>query len=181
MNTILYFLRSSEQKILNDLLYYSARVNKTSKKIEDFSELEPFYKFYGLSTKDIGLYALHEHQTAGGAWIRLLKQSDNINGFIDEKTPVLNITVKPEFRSKKIASTMLEQLLQEVATTYEQISVATPSDTIGFFEKFGFELIEDKKEISPITGEELFTMIKKLELKDIQRPQDGYDAKKWMD
>ena len=181
MKTVLYFLRSSEQKILNDMLYYSARVNETSKNIEDFKELEPFYKFYGLSHRDIGLYALHEHQIAGAVWIRPIKQSDNANAFIDEKTPILNIVTKPEFRQMGIASDMMHQLLLEAATTYEQISVSTTSDAISFFEKFGFELTNDKTHKSPVDAKEVFTMVKKLELKAIQRPKDNYDPKKWMD
>jgi ribosomal protein S18 acetylase RimI-like enzyme len=181
MKTILYFLRSSEQKIVMDMLYYSSRVNETNKSISDFECLEAFYKFYGLSSKDIGLYALYENKLAGAVWIRKLKHSDKVNAFIDKDTPILNIAIKPEFRSKKIASQMMDQLLLEAASMYEQISVSAYGDTVDFFEKFGFEKVLNLTQKSPIDNKEVFTMIRRLILKDIERPKDNYDPQRWMD
>ncbi len=69
----LYFLRSSEQKITTDMLQYSMRLDELAYSTSDFPALDIYEKFYGLSTKDLGLYALVENKISGAVWIRLLK------------------------------------------------------------------------------------------------------------
>jgi ribosomal protein S18 acetylase RimI-like enzyme len=172
MEPILYFLRSTEQKIVTDMLHYAYRLDEGDKKVQDFPDLEIYHRFYGLSSKDLGLYALSEHKIAGAAWIRLLSKDDKAEGYIDEKTPILTIAVKPEFRSKGIGSAMLEQLFLEAGSLYEKISVSVDEDSINFFKKHGFEEVGRSKAI---------TMIKELPKERVVRPTDGYDPQKWMD
>lgn len=183
MNPTLYFLRSSEQKIATDMLKYAYRLDETSKSIEEVPELELFSKFYGLSSKDLGLYALSEHNIAGAAWIRLLKEENNAIGFINEATAVLTIGVKPEFRGKGIATAMLEQLLLEAGALFEQISVSVLNNERGvsFFKKFGFVEVENSQKTSPIDKSEVITMVKGISTERVVRPSDGYDPRKWMD
>lgn len=183
MNPTLYFLRSSEQKIATDMLKYAYRLNEIDKNIEDFPELEIFSRFYGLSSKDLGLYALGEQTIAGAAWIRLLKEEDNALGFVNEKTAVLTIGVKPEFRGKDIASAMLEQLFLEAGAVFEQVSVSVLNNERGvsFFKKFGFVEVEKSQSYSPVDGSEVITMVKEISNEKVIRPSDGYDSSKWMD
>ena len=183
MNTTLYFLRSSEQKIATDMLKYAYRLDEINKSVEDFSELEIFSKFYGLSSKDLGLYALSGHNIAGATWIRLLKESDNAFGFIDEKTAVLSIGVKPEYRGKGIGKAMLEQLLLEAGALFEQISVSVLNNekALSYFKNFGFVEVENSLHLSPIDGHEAISMVKKISNERVVRPSDGYDPRKWMD
>ncbi len=179
----LYFLRSSEQKITTDMLPIAMRLDELNKTLQDFPKLGIYHKYYGLSSKDLGLYALHEHEIAGAVWIRLLKAEDEANGFVDADTPILNIAVKPAFRAKGIGSAMIEQLLLEAGVVFEQISVSVlkESKAVKFYEKFGFEKLANSEGKSPIDESEVFTMIKKLEKKEVIRPTDGYDPRKWMD
>ncbi len=179
----LYFLRSSEQKITTDMLHYAMHLDEIDKRVQDFPKLNIFDRYYGLSSKDLGLYALSEHTIAGAVWIRLLKAEDGANGFVDAMTPVLNIAVKPEFRTKGIGSAMLEQLLLEAGAVFEQISlsVVKNSKAVEFFKKFGFEKLMASDTKSPIDDSEVFTMIKKLVQKEVVRPTDGYDPQRWMD
>ncbi|MFA5455390.1 MAG: GNAT family N-acetyltransferase [Sulfurimonas sp.] len=183
MKPTLYFLRSSEQKIVTDMLYYAYRLDETDKKAQDFAELEIYDRFYGLSSKDLGLYALCEHKIAGAIWLRLLKEDDKAKGFIDEKTPVLTIGVKPEFRKMGIGSAMLEQLFLEAGALFEKISVSVLNNekSIGFFKKHGFVEVENSFGRSPIDGAETIIMAKELPKERIVRPTDGYDPRKWMD
>jgi hypothetical protein len=73
--------------------------------------------------------------------------------------------------------------LQEVAVLYPQLSVSIlqESKALGFYEKFGFAQVDGKKEKSPIDGQDVVTLVKKLQKKEIQRPNDGYDPSRWMD
>lgn len=183
MNTTLYFLRSSEQKIATDMLRYAYRLDEINKGVEDFSELEVFSKFYGLSSKDLGLYALSGHNIAGAAWIRLLKESDNAIGFINDKTAVLSIAVKPEFRNKGMGKAMLEQLLLEAGALFEEISVSVLNNekALSYFKNFGFVEVENSLKKSGVDGSEVITMLKKIPNERVVRPCDGYDPRKWMD
>ncbi|MEK6659766.1 MAG: GNAT family N-acetyltransferase, partial [Campylobacterota bacterium] len=159
------------------------RLDDTGKKVQDFPELEIYSRFYGLSSKDLGLYALSEHKIAGGAWIRLLREDDKANAFVDEKTPILTIGVKPEFRGIGIGSAMLEQLFLEAGALFEQISVSVLNNEKGvsFFKKHGFVEVENSFRKSSIDGAEVVTMIKELPKERVVRPTDGYDPQKWMD
>ena len=183
MTPTLYFLRSTEQKIATDMLYFAYRLDTCEKKLKDFPQLEIYSRYYGLSSKDLGLYALSEHTIAGAVWIRLLNKDDNANGYIDEKTPILTIGVKPEFRDKGIGSAMLQQLFLEAGAIFEQISISVleSEKAVGFFKKHGFREVENSFGKSPIDGNKVITMIKELPQERVVRPSDGYDPRKWMD
>ncbi|MFT5835785.1 MAG: ribosomal protein S18 acetylase RimI-like enzyme [Sulfurimonas sp.] len=183
LSPTLYFLRSSEQKITSDMLRYAMRLDEVDKPLFDFPALGIYEKFYGLTTKDLGLYALVDNKIAGAVWIRLLREDHGANGYIDANTPVLNIAVIPEFRSQGVGFSMLSQFLQEAGAVFEQISVSILQDAkaVKLFEKLGFEKVEASEGKSPIDGSDVFTMLKKLEKKEVLRPTDGYDPRRWMD
>ncbi|MEA2110890.1 MAG: GNAT family N-acetyltransferase [Campylobacterota bacterium] len=183
MKPILYFLRSSEQKITTDMLYYAARLDEVSKTLNDFPELAMYEKYYGLNGSDLGLYALDGHNLCGAAWIRLLREFDNSNAYVDEMTPVLNIAVKPEFRGQGIGTKMLEQLIAEAGSLYEKISVSVLDDlhVISFFEGFGFVKVDGILKKSPVDGNSVIVMTKELPKEEVKRPRDGYDSTYWMD
>ena len=179
----LYFLRSSEQKIATDMLHYALRLDEAGKSLDDISEMRVFDRYYGLTNRDLGLYALSDHQLAGAAWIRLLKEEEHAPGFIDARTPVLVIGVKPEFRGEGIGSVMLEQLLLEAGALYDRVSVAVSagSEAMRFFERFGFSGVEGSERQSPVDGSRTLTMVLGLERAEVKRPTDGYDPTRWMD
>jgi len=150
----LYFLRSSERKIVADMFCHTGLPDEL---------FETFTKNYGLTTKDLGLYALKDNVLAGGVWLRKLDSSS---------IPTLVMAVKPEFQKQGIGSAMLEQLFLEAGSLYEKIKVNTLDDqSIGFFKKFGF--IEGDAENSIMT--------KEISNEAVVRPSDGYDPRKWMD
>ena len=155
MKPILYFLRSSEQKIVTDMVKYAYPQNTPN--------LSIYTDFYGLTTKDLGLYALVDNEIAGAIWSRELNNN--------RETPILSMAVLPKFRGKGIGSAMMEQFLQESGALYKQISLSLIDNTEveKFYKKFGFEKLDNS------------TMLKKLELKEVVRPTDGYDPTRWMD
>ena len=158
MGQELYFLRSSEGKIVKDMVKYAYS--------EDMENLNIFTDYYGLTTKDLGLYALVDNKIAGAIWCRELNNNRD--------TPVLSVAILPEFKGEGIGAFMMNQFLQEAGAIYEQITIdiTHKPKAISFYEKFGFERVEDSGNLM---------MLKKLEKKEVFRPTDGYDASYWMD
>ena len=184
MKPTLYFLRSSEQKIVTDMLYYAMCLNETDKTLADIPKLSIYEEFYGFTSKDLGLYALVDNQLAGAVWIRRLNEDHGSNGYIDYNTPILNIAVLPEFRNHGIGSNMIQQLFIEAGALHGQISVSVKSgsNAIHFYETQGFVHCEKIcNEKSFVDGSNLITMLKKLDKREIVRPSDGYNPQRWMD
>lgn len=183
MNTTLFFLRSSEQKIVTDMLRYAARLDEADRSLEDMPQLRIYDRHYGLTHRDLGLYALKGHELAGAAWIRQFKAPDAAEGYVDDGTPVLMIAVKPEFRKQGIGKAMLDQLLLEAGALYERISVGVPpgSPAEALFISAGFEAFPESGKSSAVDGTEVVTMLKRLEQEEVKRPQEGYDPTYWMD
>jgi len=171
MNTTLFFLRSSEQKIAYNMLPYAFGLDV------NLPILNVYTNDYGFKSSDVGIYSQTNNAVSSAAWIRLYNESDNVSGFVDNVTPVLILGVKPDIRGLGIGSLVMGQLLQEAAVVYDQISVSVQSNSRAayFYERLGFV---------PLVGTEnkgLYTMMKKLEKKAIVRPTDGYDPRRWMD
>ncbi|WP_457745121.1 GNAT family N-acetyltransferase [Sulfurimonas sp.] len=181
MSLELYFLRSSEQKIVTDMLYYSQQLNETNNTLEKFKELKIYSDFYGLTPKDLGLYALKENVIAGAVWSRRLSDYHNSNAFVLNDTPILNIAVKPEFRNQGIATALITQFLQEASTLYELISISAIKQNISFMEKFGFEVVKNSEHKSYVTQEDSLIMTKKLQKIEKQERYDDYSNCKWLD
>jgi len=183
MNLELYFLRSSEQKIVSDMLYYAQRVDESDKSLQECSEIHIYDEFYGLTPKDLGVYAMVDAEVAGAIWSRRLSDYHNSKAFIDNNTPVLNIAVKPTFRSKGVATAMMEQFLQEAATLYDALSISVPkrAEAISFFEKFGFEIVQNSQHKSYCDEKNSIVMIKKLQRKSKEYLGDEFTDCKWLD
>lgn len=164
MNTTLFFLRSSEQKIAINILS-----NTNS------AHLSVYTEHYGLKNSDVGIYSLTDNDLSGAAWIRLYKEFDGISGYVNDITPVLMLGVLPDVRANGIGTLIMGQLLQEAAVMYDQISVQSTSRTLNFYKRLGFVLLAGSEQDND------FTMIKKLEKKAVIRPTDGYDPRRWMD
>ena len=154
MTPTLYFLRSSESKIVKDMTQYAH---------PDSDNLEIYHNFYGLTTKDLGLYALINNKITGAIWTRKLN---------NDEIPILSLAVLPEFRGQGLATAMMEQFLIELSAVSELISVNTYNNdtSINFYTKFGFSHHSEEN-----------IMTKTLEKQEIVRPTDGYDPRKWMD
>jgi len=156
MSRELYFLRSSEQKIVTTMFQYAH-----PQKNED--DLEKYTKFYGLTTKDLGLYALVDNKIAGAIWSRRFQQ---------DEVPTLSVAIVPEFKGEGIGAYMMEQFLQEIAVVSDEIviDIEEKQKALAFYEKFRFVKEKDS-----------FLLRKKLERKEIVRPTDGYDASHWIE
>ena len=101
MNYELFFLRSSEQHLAKELLFYAARLDEGGESLEDHPYLEQYERLFGSFNGDIGVYATVDNKIAGGAWVRLL--ADGF-GLVDHDTPELVFAVKPEFRNQGLGT-----------------------------------------------------------------------------
>lgn len=155
MSRELYFLRSSEQKIVIDMFKYAHPNNP--EKLSEYTE------FFGFTNKDLGLYVLVNNEIAGAIWSRRLNPNE---------APRLSVAIIPKFKGEGVGSFMMDQFLQEAGALYDSLSIdiSEKPKAIKFYEKFGFE-----KE------NESFLLNKKLEKKEVTRPSDGYDPTYWMD
>jgi GNAT superfamily N-acetyltransferase len=177
----LYFLRSSEQYIVNKMLPYAYRLDVLGKSTEDVPQLGIYKNFYGFTNKDLGLYAMVDHEVAGAIWSRKMQAEHACQAFIDEQTPVISMAVLPKFQKQGVANAMLEQFLQEASVLYKQVCVSVVADAHAkkIYEKFGFEAAGEN--ISVVDGSKTLTLLKKLEGVSLVRPSDGYDPRRWMD
>lgn len=161
MNQELYFLRSSEQYLAKELLYYAARLDETDKRLEDYPELEQYERNYGSYGGDIGVYIMADGKVAGGAWVRILA-----NGFayVNDDTPELVFGVKPEFRNKGIGTAIMQQLFIEVSKVFSQMSLCVRENNpvISLYERLGFEKIEGSEQKNS-EGNISFIMLKVFE------------------
>ena len=173
MSLELYFLRSSEGKIVENILPFAYRLDTLNLSLKEVPQLKKMSDFYGLTTKDMGLYVLIENKIAGAVWSRELNSA----------LPYISMAILPEFRNKGIGSQLLEQFLQEAGAVYEdvRVRVVKESQAIAFYKKFGFEEIEKSEEKSIVDEQITITLSKKLERKEVIRPKDNYDASYWMD
>lgn len=171
MNTTLFFLRSSEQKIAYNMLPYAFGLDV------NLPLFNIYTNDYGFKSTDVGIYSQTNNAVSGVAWIRLYKESDSVAGFVDDVTPILILGVIPDVRGMGIGSLVMDQLLQEAAVVFDQISVSVESNSrvINFYVRLGFVRLTDTEQGN------VFTMIKKLVKKEITRPTDGYDPRRWMD
>jgi len=155
VNKELYFLRSSEQKIVIDMFKYAHPNNPEN--------LSAYTEFFGFTNKDLGLYALVDNEIAGAIWSRRLNP---------DEAPRLSVAIVPKFKGKGVGSFMMDQFLQEAGALYDALSIdiSAKPNTLKFYEKFGFTKHNDT-----------FFLTKKLEKKELIRPNDGYDPTRWMD
>jgi len=132
-----------------------------------------YSEFYGLSSKDLGLYALVDNKIAGAIWCRKIHSEQNVAAFIDDNTAIMSIAVLPEFKNQGIGSAMIEQFLQESSASFDALSIDSYENERYevFLKKYGFSLIQGSGHV----------LYKELERREVIRPSDGYDSQKWMD
>ena len=167
MNQELYFLRSTEQYLAKELLYYAAHLEQSDKSLDDFPELKQYEEHFGSCHGDIGVYILSDAKVAGGAWVRLLA---NGKAYVNNDTPELTLAIKPDFKGKGIDITLLQQLFIETSKLYSQMSLSVrdiPSE-IKFYEELDFIKCENT-EHQNVLGVSSFIMIKKLEKPNEER------------
>lgn len=167
MNQELYFLRSSEQYLAKELLYYVTGLDKSNDSLDNYPQLEQYERHYGTYGGDIGVYIMADGKVAGGAWVRILA-----NGFayVNDDTPELAFGVKPEFRNQGIGTAIMNQLFIEVSKVFSQMSLSVRQDSpaISLYEGLGFTKIEGSEHENSF-GTTSFIMLKVFENTEVEK------------
>lgn len=118
-------------------------------------------EFFGLTSKDLGVYVLVDNTLVAAAWIR--KKDFN-------ELPILNIAVKKEFQNQGIATLMLNQLFNDAGNVFSKIEVLQSNDKniTNFLSKFDF--VKDKS-----------SMVKTLKKPKAKDTYDDYSSCKWLE
>ena len=140
-----FYLRSFEQHIVRDIFYYAASLDKHKLNLSDVKHLDIYYKNFGDTDKDMGMYVMIKNQVAAGIWVRDL--GDSGFGYVKDNVPELVFGVKPKFRDQGLGSELMEHFLDYVKDRYKAISLVVESDNkaIKLFEKFGFNKVADEQ------------------------------------
>jgi GNAT superfamily N-acetyltransferase len=93
---------------------------------------------------DAGVLALEGPHPYGAAWYRLFTEKEPGFGFVDEQTPEVTIAIVPSRRGKGAGKELLEALLDRArADGYEAVSLSTDRSQAPYYERFGFELVDE--------------------------------------
>lgn len=161
MEQELYFLRSSEQYLAKELLFYAACLDDTADTLDNHPSLEQYERNYGSYNGDVGVYMIVKNKVVGGAWVRILA---NGFGHIDHETPELVFAVKPEFRNQGIGTAIMNQLFIEVSKVFSRMSLSVKegSPAVALYERLGFTKVEESAHEN-IGGSISFKMLKTLD------------------
>ena len=152
MDTINYTirpLRTDETCLLRDFLYEAIYipegVEPPSKEVVDLPELKVYIEDFGKKKDDCCLVAEYNSKAIGAVWTRIM----NDYGHVDDETPSLAISLKPEYRGQGLGTALLGALLQKLGELgYRQasLSVQKANYAVKLYEKAGFRVLEDKGE-----------------------------------
>ncbi len=159
MEPVLYFLRSSEQFVVDDILYYAARLDDENKTLKDYPGLSVYRDLYGKRSGDLGVYAMIGSEVAGAAWVRIMNSPKGY-GYVNDETPELVLGVKPQFRNNGLGTALMEHIIREVPHFYNQMSlcVRDTNPVVSLYRRLGFETIENSEVIT--NDRRVFTMKK---------------------
>ena len=175
MEPILYFLRSSEQFIVDDILYYAARLDDENKTLENYPTLSVYRDHYGKRAGDIGVYAMIGSEVAGAAWVRIMNNPKGY-GFINNETPELVLGIKPKYRNQGLGTQLMEHIFREVPHFYDQMSLSVRNDNpaVHLYKRLGFEKVVGSDVIS--NDRTVFTMKKVFNEEEKSRNHIDYAA-----
>ena len=105
---------------------------------------------------DCGILAEEDGKIVGMAWVRCIK----CDGYVDDETPILSISLMPDYRGQSIGTSVMEQLFDLLKSRgYRQtsLSVQAANPAARLYKRLGYEVHEVFN-----WAVEVWTMIKKL-------------------
>ncbi|HLV99508.1 MAG TPA: GNAT family N-acetyltransferase [Ktedonobacterales bacterium] len=149
MRVLIRPLRQGDEPFLWQMLFYAAHLQdegETSfEAAKTHPELRPHVSGWGRKV-DLGALALHpqDQHPLGAAWIRVLREEQQISRLIAEGTPELVIAVLPESRGQGIGTQLLTHLLKTASQVYPAVvlSVRKSNPARALYERMGFEIVD---------------------------------------
>lgn len=144
-------LLSQEHSILREFLHLAIFLEDGDSdlpmKIIDEPSLIKYIKEFG-KKDDICLVAEVNSKIIGAIWTRLFDGEHKGYGYYDDTTPELSMSVKEEFRGKRVGNTLLSSmkgLLKEQSYNQVSLSVSKNNFATNLYIKFGFIVIEERE------------------------------------
>ena len=97
---------------------------------------------------DICLVAEVDSEIIGAIWTRLFDDEHKGYGYYDDTTPELSMSVKEEFRGKRVGNMLLssmKKLLKEQSYKQVSLSVSKNNFATNLYIKFGYIIIEERE------------------------------------
>ena len=146
MNITVRPIEPKDYKLLEDFLYYAIFIppggEVPPRDIIFNPEIFIYIKDFG-AENDIGVVAELNGEIVGIAWARIIPAYGNI----DDKTPELAISIRPEYRSKGIGSAIMDCLfIQLNSRGFKRTSLSVQKDNpaVKFYKRLGYQIKEDK-------------------------------------
>jgi len=153
-NADIPFLR----EMLYEAVFWRASANKPS--FEEglaYPEVSKALAGWGERAGDTVVVAAIHSIPVGAAWYRFWSDDNFIIGYIDEKTPIVGIAVRGDYRHQGIGKRMLARLIDlasQQAVQKLSLSVSKDNYSINLYKQQGFLEYADRGEA--------FTMVRKI-------------------
>ena len=159
MKAVIRPMEPEEFPQLREFLHLSIFVHQgeapPDRSVFDTPAFQVYLEGFGARPGDCAVVAEVDGVLARAAWGRIMEDY----GHVDDETPSLAISLKPEYRAQGLGTALLGALLQKLGKLgYRQtsLSVQKANYAVKLYEKAGFRVLEDKGEeyimVCPLPG-----------------------------
>lgn len=149
MNCAIRPLRREELPLLEEFLYLCIFVPEGEapppRSILQKPELRVYVEGFGEGPADRCFAAEAEGEIVGAAWARIMDDY----GHVDDDTPSLAVSLRPEWRGRGVGTALLTRLLEALrASGYARasLSVQKANAAVRLYRRLSFQVVEDKGE-----------------------------------
>ncbi len=147
VNCVIRSLRQEELPVLEDFLYLCIFVPEGEapppRDILQRPELRVYLDGFGDGPADRCFVAEAEGRIVGAAWARIM----NDYGHVDDDTPSLAVSLRPDWRGRGVGTALLARLLEELKSAgcpHASLSVQKANAAVRLYRRLGFEVVEDR-------------------------------------
>ncbi len=141
-------MKVEDRVLLEEFLYLAVHQRDPAVPVPRSVTSEPGVRIYiegfGAAADDHGLVAEVDGRVVGMAWARVLGGDPPGYGHVDDETPELAVSVRPEFRGRGIGTLLMGQILRVLAGCgYRRtsLSVDKTNEAVRLYARLGFEVI----------------------------------------
>lgn len=141
-------LRPREYGLLREFTWLAIHVpqgaERPDESILDDPVLRRYWQGFGEQNGDTAFCALVDGEVVGIASGRILGGNHPGYGHLDDETPEIDISVRPQYRGQGIGALLLQTLLDDLrGQGFSQVSLSVDRDNDGarsLYERFGFQV-----------------------------------------
>ena len=139
-------LRHGETDLLKEFLYEAIFVPEGSEpppgSIIYKPELKIYYENFGTAKADHCIVAEDSGRVVGAVWFRIMDDY----GHVDDCTPSIAISLKPEYRGRGIGTSMMRAMLKKLRVRgYDRVSLAVQKANyaVRMYKDLGFRTVRE--------------------------------------